>query len=149
VDAAAFAANPELPDEPKPQRRYNAARQAALSAAGQSEDSGKLDRGERTRLRQQPLGWLRDDLILRAKQSEGGQPADRAAVQRARRYGQQDPDRAGLCDKELLAKLPLDEQEAFARLWADVAAALKKAEGKPNQPRLTPWVSVVITPCDQ
>ena len=44
---------------------------------------------------------------------------------------------AGIRDKQALAKLPTNEQKAFAQLWADVAALLKKGdaparkEGKP------------------
>jgi hypothetical protein len=37
---------------------------------------------------------------------------------------------AGIRDKAALVKLPAEEQKAFTRLWADVAALLKKAEGK-------------------
>lgn len=42
---------------------------------------------------------------------------------------QQDTDLAGLRDAEAQAKLPAEEQKAVNRLWADVAALLKKAEG--------------------
>ena len=43
-------------------------------------------------------------------------------------HWQKDSDLAGLRDKEARAKLPAEEQKAFAQLWADVAALLKKAE---------------------
>ena len=59
-------------------------------------------------------------------------PADRTAVQQALRHWQQDADLAGIRDAAALAKLPADEQKAFSKLWADVAAVLKKAEGKTN-----------------
>ncbi len=36
----------------------------------------------------------------------------------------------GLRDKAMLAKLPAEEQNALAHLWADGAATLKKAERK-------------------
>ena len=39
-------------------------------------------------------------------------------------------DLAGIRDKAALAKLPAEEQKAFTRLWSDVAALLKQAEGK-------------------
>jgi hypothetical protein len=48
----------------------------------------------------------------------------------ALRHWQQDPDLAGLRDKHALAKLSPKERKAFAQLWADVAALLKKAEEK-------------------
>jgi len=43
---------------------------------------------------------------------------------------QWDRDLAGIRDKAALAKLPAEEQKAFTRLWSDVAALLKRAEGK-------------------
>jgi serine/threonine-protein kinase len=125
--AAAFAADPKLADDLKAAHRYSAACYAALAAAGQGEDAAKLDDQERTRLRQQARDWLRADLALRTKQLEGAQPADRAAAQQALRHWQKDPDLAGIRDKEALAKLPAEERAACAKLWADVAAHVKKA----------------------
>ncbi len=126
--AAAFAADPKLADDLEAAHRYNAACYAARAAAGQGEDAAKLDDQERTRLHQQARDWLRADLALRGKQLESGQPADRAAVQRALRHWQRDRDLAGLRDKDALAKLTADEQKACTQFWADVAALLKKAE---------------------
>jgi tetratricopeptide (TPR) repeat protein len=130
--AAAFAADAKLADDLNACHRYNAACHAALAAAGQGEDAAKLDDKERTRLRQQALAWLRDDLALWAKQLENGQPADHVTVQQTLKHWQQDTDLAGLRDAAALAKLPAEEQEACTQLWADVAALLKKAEEKPN-----------------
>ena len=130
--AAAFAADPRLADDPKAGHRYNAACDAALAAAGQGEDAARLDDQAKARLRKQALEWLRADLALRTKQLESGQPADRAVVQRAMRHWQQDSDLAGLRHKDALAKLPPEERATCEKLWADVAALLKKAEEKPN-----------------
>jgi hypothetical protein len=47
---------------------------------------------------------------------------------KALQHWQTDPDLAGLRDPEPLAKLPESEQEACRKLWADVAALLKKAQ---------------------
>ena len=44
------------------------------------------------------------------------------------RHWQKDTDLAGIRDGGALAKLPAPEQKAFAQLWADVAALLKKAQ---------------------
>src|SRR5262249_55594897 len=132
LSADAFAADPKLADDLKAGHRYNAACSAALAAAGQGEDAGKLDDKERTRLRQQALDWLRADLALRTKQLENGKPADRAEVQRGLRHWQKDPDLAGLRDQAALAKFPPGEQKACTQLWAEVAALLEKAEGKPK-----------------
>jgi hypothetical protein len=67
---------------------------------------------------------------------ETGKPADRAAFQQAMRHWQRDSDVAGIRDAAALAKLPPEERAACEKLWADVAALLKKAEapateGKP------------------
>ena len=127
--AAAFAAEPKLADDLKAGHRYNAARHAALAAAGQGEDASKLDK-ERTRLRKQALEWLRADLALHSKQLEAGKPADRSQPQSTLRHWQQDSDLASVRDTAALAKLPADERKACAQLWADVAALLKKSEEK-------------------
>jgi serine/threonine-protein kinase len=126
--AAAFAADPKLAADLGAGHRYNAACFAALAAAGQGEDAGKLDDKERTRLRQQARDWLRADLVLRGKQLQSGKPADRAAVQKALRHWQKDSDLAGLREKAALAKLPAEDRAAWEKLWADVAALLKKAK---------------------
>jgi hypothetical protein len=96
--------------------------------AGRGEDAARLDDPERSRLRKRALDWLRADLDLRGKQQEGDKPADHTEAQQALRYWQKDADLAGIRDKAALAKLPEEEQKAFAQLWADVAATLQKAE---------------------
>jgi tetratricopeptide (TPR) repeat protein len=126
--ADAFAADPKLADNLQTGHRYVAAGSAALAAAGQGEDAGKLDDQERARLRQQALDWLHADLALWGKQLEGGKAAEHTAVQKQMRHWQQDPDLAGLRDATALAKLSAEEQKAFTQLWADVAALLKKAD---------------------
>ena len=50
------------------------------------------------------------------------------AVRQTLRNWQKDSDLAGVRDKAALARLPAEEQKAFAQLWADVAATLQKAE---------------------
>jgi hypothetical protein len=42
--------------------------------------------------------------------------------------GKPTPDLAGIRDPQPLAKLPEPEQEACRKLWADVAALVKKAQ---------------------
>jgi tetratricopeptide (TPR) repeat protein len=128
--AAAYAADPKLGDNLKSGERYRAARSAALAAGGQGEDAAKLDDKERTRLRTQALDWLRADLALRTKQLEGGQPADRAEVQRLVLW-QQESELAAIRDAAALANLPAEERTALTQLWADVAALLHKADEKP------------------
>jgi Tfp pilus assembly protein PilF len=127
--AGAFTAQPTLADDLQAAHRYNAACAAALAVAGQAEDAAKLDDKERARLRKQVLDWLRADLALRIKQLESGKPADRAAMQWALKYWQQDSDLARLRDARGLESLPAGERAEWQRFWADVAALLKKAQG--------------------
>jgi hypothetical protein len=128
--AEAFAAAPTLAEARGSRHRYDAARSAALAAAGKGEDVAKLDDKERTRLRKQALDWLRADLVLRARQLETGNPADRTAVQKAMRDWQKDTDLAGVRDQAALAKLPPAERQAWAGFWAEVAELLKKPGGR-------------------
>src|SRR5262249_37446614 len=119
---------PKLADDLQAWHRYNAACVAALAAAGQGEDTAKLDNTERARLRQHALDWLRADLALWSKQLESGRPPDRALVGQRLRHWQKDTDPAAIRDEAALAKLPAAERAAFAQLWADLAVLLKKAE---------------------
>jgi serine/threonine-protein kinase len=122
--ADAFAADAKLAADLQAGHRYNAARYAAVAAAGQEEDAAKLDDKERARLRRQAIGWLRADLALRRQQLD----TDRAAAQQALKHWQQDSHLAGLRDAAALAKLSAEERAACEKLWADVAALLKTAE---------------------
>jgi hypothetical protein len=54
--------------------------------------------------------------------------ADRGSAQHLLRLWQQDNDLAGIRDATALDKLPAEERTACEKLWADVAALLKKAE---------------------
>jgi hypothetical protein len=128
--ADAFATQPNLTNSLASGHRYNAARFAALGAAGQGEDVGKLEDKERAGLRKQALGWLRDDLDLWAKQVENGKPPVRAAVRQTLQHWQKDPDLAGLRDATALANLSAAERADFQKLWADVVALLKQCDAK-------------------
>ena len=128
---SAFATDPSLAEDLKAAHRYNAACFAALAAAGEDEDSTKLDDNERARLRKQALAWLRADLILRTRQLQSGQGSDSADGRSALRHWQQDTDLASLRDEAALAKLRPDVRTACSQFWADVAALLKKAQSPP------------------
>jgi tetratricopeptide (TPR) repeat protein len=128
--ADAFAADPKLCDDLQAGHRYNAACSAALAAAGQGKDATGLDDKERARLRKQALDWLRADLALRTRQMRNGSPGEPAQARAALVHWQTDRDLAGLRDAAALAKVPAEERAACAKLWADVAALLKTAEGK-------------------
>jgi tetratricopeptide (TPR) repeat protein len=126
-----FAAEAKLADNLQAGHRYNAACNAALAAAGKGEDAATLSGQQRLALRRQTLTWLRADLTLWTRLFASEQ-VGRSRVTRILTHWQKDPDLAGIRDKAGLARLPAEEQKAFAQLWADVAALLKKAEEKPK-----------------
>jgi eukaryotic-like serine/threonine-protein kinase len=127
LSADAFTADPKLADDLKASHRYYAARSAAMAAAGQGADAGKLDDQEQSRLRQQALAWLRADLEQWSKGLEGGKPEDRQGARARLEHWQRDAALAGVRDTDVLKKLSAQEQEAWRNLWADVAELLKKA----------------------
>jgi hypothetical protein len=47
-------------------------------------------------------------------------------IRQTLQHWQKGPDLAGIRDPDGIAALPADEQEACKKLWADVAALLKK-----------------------
>jgi tetratricopeptide (TPR) repeat protein len=128
--ADAFAANPKLADDLDGKHRYNAACVAALAAAGEGEDAAKLGDKERARWRKQALAWLQADLTAWTRLAKKGPAKTRATVERTLRQWQKDLDLTGLRDSAALAKLPEEEQKAWRKLWAEVAAVLKKAQEK-------------------
>jgi tetratricopeptide (TPR) repeat protein len=131
--AEAFAQQPALADDVSTDNRYNAACTAALAGVGKGEDASALDDKERTRLRNEALDWLRADLNAWAKQAESDNPQARQAAAEQLRVWQCHVDFGGVRDEAELKKLPEDEQAAWQRFWADVAAAYRKAiEFKPD-----------------
>ncbi len=129
--AGAFAADPKLADNVRQWHRYNAARCAALAAAGKGVDATRLDDKEQARLRQRALGWLRADLGFWSGLAGKDDPRARQAVRQTLGHWQQDADLAGVRDKEALAKLPEAERKEWQKLWADVAALLEKSSRQP------------------
>jgi Flp pilus assembly protein TadD len=117
-----------LPSQP----RYDAARSAALAAAGQGEDARALPDKEVVRLRRQALSWLRAELALLVKRAAGGDAAAKQLARQQMQHWQQDADLASVRDREALDRLPDDERDAWRQLWADVADLLKKLEEKPR-----------------
>jgi tetratricopeptide (TPR) repeat protein len=72
---AALADQPALADDLAKGYRYQAAWTAALAAAGQGHDADKLVAGDKAKLRQQALAWLRADLKLLTQTAVGLVPA--------------------------------------------------------------------------
>jgi tetratricopeptide (TPR) repeat protein len=123
----AFAADANLADDMQQHHRYNAACAAALAGCGQGKDADKLDEKAPAGLRQRAVEWLRADLALWTKQADSADPEGREAVQQKMKHWQTDADLAGVRDKDALAKLPAEEQEAWRKLWDDVSMLLKRA----------------------
>jgi hypothetical protein len=91
-------------------------------------DAAKLDTKEKSRLRQQALAWLRDNLQECAKQLADADSKTRKYVQQTLKHWQQDPDLASVRGKEALAQLPEAERAAWQQLWADVEKLLQKTQ---------------------
>jgi tetratricopeptide (TPR) repeat protein len=127
----AFASDPKLAEDLQAWHRYNAACAAALAAAGKGADVADLTGKDIAVLRSQALHWLRADLSAWTKQLERGQPAARQEVHKRMQHRQQDPDLAGVRDKDSLAKLPEAERKEWEKLWAEVAALLERAAKAP------------------
>jgi hypothetical protein len=130
----AFAAQPalavELAAELRTSHRYNAACAAALAGLGQGTDGEKLKETDRTRWRTLALQWLRAELTRWRRQLNNGQPDANPAIRNTLRRWQKHADLAGVRDPTALSRLPEPEQEAWRRLWADVARTLSKAQEK-------------------
>jgi WD40 repeat protein/serine/threonine protein kinase len=130
--AEALESDPKRFDDRQTQHRYNAARAAALAAAGQGRDEPPLDDAARALLRRRALGWLKAELTAWGQPLEADSPEAQANMARKPSDWKQDGDLASIRDAAALAKLPADEQKAFVQLWADVAALLQKVKEKPN-----------------
>ena len=127
----ALNANPALSRNPENGIRYNAACAATLAAAGKGEDAAGLDDKERIRLREQARDWLTADIALWAKVADNKDPKARELVRKTLQNWQSDADLAGIRDAEAVAKLPEAERDACKKLWEEVAAVRKKADGQP------------------
>ena len=130
--AQALESDPRLGDDRQARHRYNAARAAALAAAGQGKDEPPLDDGAKEKFRGQALDWLKTELIVWGKLLAAGPSPERQGIVQNLSHWQKDGDLASIRDGGALARLPVRERDAFAQFWADVAALLKKAEEQPE-----------------
>jgi hypothetical protein len=126
--AEALASDPKLADDPLAQHRYNAARAAALAAAGQGQNEPPLDVAAKAKLRGQALEWLKAELTVWTKLLESGPPQARPAIVQTLSHWQEDADLAGIRDAAALAQLPAAEQKQWQALWAQVEASLEADE---------------------
>jgi len=124
--AEAFAAEPKAADDLKAGHRYNAACAAALAGSGHGQDAGKLKDGERARLRQQALDWLRADLTMYGKLLQSANPQDQTVARQQLAHWQHDNHLIDIRGSAAIAKLPAAERQAWVQLWSDVQTLLRK-----------------------
>src|SRR5579883_3308734 len=122
----AFRDEPRLADDSRSGYRFHAA--AAAAAAGCGQDAAPLDEKEMANLRHQALEWLQTELDSMTRLIQHARPEVRAAAGRMLRMWQRNAHFAGLRDPAALAQLPQSEQQAWRRLWSEVAAILSKVE---------------------
>jgi len=127
----AFAANPALFATPGGSHHFNAACAAALASIGAGQDAAQLTNVERANLRQQALDWLRAELSNQSKLYEKGSAKGRAILAKTLRHWLQDTDLAAVRDESSLARLPIDEKQAWSKFWAEVRETLRKANQQP------------------
>jgi tetratricopeptide (TPR) repeat protein len=133
--ADAFAAEPRLNGAQPSEPRYNAACAAALAGCGQGKDAPGLGEEEGCQLRLEALAWLRADLAAWRRLLDQGPAQARPAAVPQLQHWREDPDFAGVRGPDALAKLPEAERQGWGKLWDDVAETLRRAGGKPPQPR--------------
>jgi eukaryotic-like serine/threonine-protein kinase len=122
--ASAFAAGSGRPVGLSRSSREEAARSAALAAAGRAADAGRLDDSARAGLRRQALGWLRTELSIWKRLAEARSTKARRLLAKVLRGWQRAHELAGVRDEESLARLPEAEARPWRELWECVAALL-------------------------
>jgi tetratricopeptide (TPR) repeat protein len=128
--ADAFAAEWKLFPVLQKQHRHNAARSAALAAAGQGEDAGLLPDKAVCMFRHWALVWLRDDLTAYAKLAERNDPTVKQTILQRLAHWRRDPDLASVRDLKALDRLPDNERAAWQALWRDVDGLAKRVAKK-------------------
>ena len=122
-----FNADPKLAENRQFQHPYNAARAAALAAAGKG-SAPPGDDADKARLRGLALGWLKAELEIWSKLLESAQAEARQAIAPTLQHWRTDPDLAGVRDPDALAKLPEGERTEWEALWRNVDELLAKTE---------------------
>jgi tetratricopeptide (TPR) repeat protein len=108
--------------------RHEAARAAALAAAGMAKGADSLPEQEKANLRRQALDRLAAELSGRRQLLERD-PIAAAVLQPPLEDWLGDANFAGVRDADKLANLSSGEQETWRRLWADVASLAKDTRG--------------------
>jgi len=121
----ALKQDPKLTDNLQASHRYHAACSAALAAAGKGRDAESIAVTERASLRQQALECLRANLKAYSTLLDKDGKAW-PVIQQKLAHWHEDADLASVRGAAAIDKLPEAEREAWRKLWADVAALLKR-----------------------
>jgi serine/threonine-protein kinase len=156
----ALAADPQLPDQMREGRRYQAACCAARAGCGQGRDADTLADAERATLRRQALAWLKADLALLravilaparppgsgkdmaspllklAQQSSGTWAAEVVQGIDTLSGWQQNAALACVRNDPDLARLPHEEQQTWKQLWREVVKVREQAHACFHETRL-------------
>jgi tetratricopeptide (TPR) repeat protein len=122
-------AEAEVPPQPVGLRfstRRFAVAAASMAAAGEGDGAG-LTPERRAAWRRQALDWLRAELGVWRQRLDGATSEERAEIGRLIANVQQDSWLASIRDTAQFDRLPTEERDAWHKLWAEVAALLKKA----------------------
>jgi serine/threonine-protein kinase len=126
--ADAFAASPQLADDPGAGHRYKAARAAARAGCGHGADAPGLGEADGKHWRDQARQWLRAELAAQVRSLATHPTPARPGVREALTRWRNEPDLAGLRDPGELNKLSADERKDCLALWDEVAAVLARTE---------------------
>jgi serine/threonine protein kinase/Tfp pilus assembly protein PilF len=126
----AFAALPDLAENPASPLRFNAACVAARAAAGEGAEAGRLGEGDRAGLRGQALTWLQAELTAWRQRLDKEPEQARLAVLMRFAPWEHDPDLAPVREAKALARLAESDRRDWRNLWDGVAALLAKARGE-------------------
>jgi dipeptidyl aminopeptidase/acylaminoacyl peptidase len=123
--AGAFAAQPKLAEDLDAQHRFHAALYAALVGSGTGKEAESLDSKERAHWHRQALEWLQADLAAYRKLLEGAKLQNLRVVRKRLQDWQADAALAAVRDSKMLGELPVEEREAWRKLWTDVKELLQ------------------------
>jgi serine/threonine-protein kinase len=109
-------------------QRYYAARAAAQAGCGLGTDAASVDGPERDHWRKQALVWLRAELADWVAILDRNDAARRGDLRQVLSAWQHEPYLACVREPNELKKLAANEQKEYVAFWAEVAAALTRAE---------------------
>jgi serine/threonine-protein kinase len=126
--AQAFGFDPALAQDLKADRRYTAARAAAMAGVGKGQDQPPPDETARAKWRRHTLDWLQADLALCIKELAPGSRRVNASLRKTLEGWKLDRELAGIRDDAAVATLAEPERKACRTLWAEVDKELKACE---------------------